>query len=219
MTDFATLNGGRLIKARVTIPYYGLWAADVVLASSDTLATSVTLTIGNLSMVGAVVRMASFAGTRSARIVGGAGGWRTTLPSKQYVSSNAIRLSQVLGDAAAEAGERLNLPIDATIGTMYVREQAPAQRVLRQLAGPVWYVDLAGVTQVQDRPAASVRSSFTVIGWSGALGRFTVATEDYASWLPGASFSSPTVSTPQTVSLVTHTLDNDGTARMEVLAA
>jgi hypothetical protein len=216
---FASVDGGRAItKARVTIPEYGTWAADVSLSDSSQIPIITTLTIGDLSMSAAVIRMASFSGSKSARLIGGFGGWRKTLARGMYASSGGVRLSTVLQDAATELGERIVVADDRSLGTLYVRQEAPGQRLLRNLIGPVWWIDPSGVTQTGPRSGGDITSQFDVIHWSGGKGSFEIATETYADWMPGRTFTAPTVSTRQVVSMVSLDQDNDGKLRLEVLA-
>lgn len=220
MTDFATLNGARIISGSITVPFYGAWSGDVVLAESDAIAIgpkAVTLKLGNLTLVGTAYRTAGFAGSRSARLVAGAGGWMQSVSARQYHSSGGVQASMVLRDAASEVGETVNLASDSSLGTDFVREADRASNVLEQVSAGVWWIDPAGTTQVGPRETVVVGSDFQVVEWSGAKGRFTIATEDYASWLPGASFTSPTVTTAQSVSSVTYAFENDGRFRLDVL--
>jgi hypothetical protein len=219
MTAFASLNGNRLTTVALCMPLYGTWSADVVLAESTMITTAVTLAIGDLSLVGSVYRQANFAGSRSARLIGGAGGWRKGLSRKPYANPAGLRRSMVIGDAAREVGEAVTLDADGTIGTFFVREAAPASRVLRQLAGALWWVDPAGMTHIGPRPTGAISSDFTVIHWSGKTGSFEIATDNYADWMPGKTFTAPTVSGTQTVSLVNLNQDNEGKLRLEVLAS
>lgn len=218
MTDFATLNDNRLTTVKLLVPMYGRWSADVALAESSILTGSATLAVGDLSMAGAIFRQAAFAGSRSARVMGGRGGWGKTLSRKAYRSAAGIRAAMVLSDAAKEVGEAVVLDADGTIGTFYIREAAPAAQVLRQLGGPLWWIDNAGVTHIGVRPGGAITSDFDVIAWSGKTGHFEIATERYADWAPGRTFTAPTVSGTRTVSLVSLEQNNDGKLRLQVLA-
>src|SRR5450432_3624044 len=103
MSDFANLNGARIGDATITIPYYGPWVADVTMSLDAPLPSAgaaCVITIGNLSLVGTVIRQAQFAGSTEARIVGGAGGWRKQVPGQHYQSPGALTLSTVVTDAA-----------------------------------------------------------------------------------------------------------------------
>jgi hypothetical protein len=221
VTAFATLNGARIISGSLTVPYYGTWTADVVLAQADAIATTpmgCTIVLGNLTLVGTAFRTASFSGARSARIVGGAAGWLETVTAQQYHSSGGVQASMVLGDAASAVGERVSLASNSSLGSDFVRAADRASNVLEQVSGGEWWVDSSGTTRVAPRENVVIGSAFVVEDWSGGKGRFTIATEDYASWLPGATFSSPTVSAVQTISSVTYRFENDGRFRLEVLA-
>jgi hypothetical protein len=219
MTTFASLNGNRLTTVALMMPLFGTWTADVVLADSAMITSAIMLVVGDLSLVGSVYRQASFAGSRSARLIGGAGGWRKKIPAKPYSNPSGIRASMVIGDAAREVGETVTLDADGTIGAAYVREAAPASRVLRTLGGSLWWIDPAGMTHIGARPTGAIASEFTVIHWSGKTGQFEIATENYADWMPGKTFTAPTVAGAQTISLVSLNQSNEGKLRLEVLAS
>lgn len=218
--SFAELNGNRIISGTVTIPYYGLWTADVALAAAGPLPLLCTLTIGNLTLQGAVYRSASFTQSRSARLVGGFGGWRKNVPAQAYYNPRGINMSLPLRDAAALVGERVQVANDPIVGTSFVREAAPAERLLRLMAGPEWYVDVNGVTQVGTlRATGRITTPFSPIDWSGGKGRFEIATETYADWLPGRSFTSSNISVAQFVGMTTFQMGNDGVVRLFVLSS
>lgn len=219
MTDFAAFAGERAIAANVAIPAYGAWCADVVLALSSTIPSSAApLTIGDLVMTGTVFRAADFAGSRSARIGGGFGGWGKAVPAQAYRGSN-VRISTVLRDAAALVGERVTVDANDTNLGRFTREAGPASRVLRQVGGPLWWVAMDGTTHVGPRPSGSISSAFDVIAWSGKTGRFTIATETMTDWMPGRTFTAPTVTTPKTIGFLAIEMTNDGKLRVEVLAS
>lgn len=216
--SYATLNSERVTVGSVCIPYYGLWSADVSLAGEVDVTGAVTLVVGNLTLQGFVYRGALFAGTRSLRLVGGAGGWRRDVQRQAYYNPNGVRLSLLLGDAASVVGERVRVPSDRVVGNWWVRETAPASRLVRQLIGETWWVDSAGVLQASDRTDFTpIASEFTTTSRRGGEGAFDIATEDLASWTPGRTFSSPTVTSPQKVNSVTIHMPSDGALRLSVL--
>lgn len=217
MGDFASLGGVRITGGSISIPLFGMWAADLTLATNDALPDAVPLVVGNLTLNGHVYRTAQYGGERRARVVGGAGGWRRTISARHYQLAGGIKLSLVLGDAALEVGEDVNVPTDQVIGSDFVRETAPASRVLRQLAGPTWYIDPAGVTQIAPWPTTVVASDFTVTRQDGGQGVVEVATEDPASWLPGCTFSGPTIDGTYTNKGTRIAFDDGGKLRIEVL--
>lgn len=216
MTALLSLNGERVISAQLTIARKGAAVADILLATSNPIPASTELAIGALKFKGRAVRMAPFAGSRSARFVGGYAGWRKTIKARGYSHDAGVRLSTVLGDAARDAGEKVTIADDRVIGTAYVRERAPAERVLRFLA-PQWWIDPDGVTQIVPRANTLITSAFTVVNWSGGKGRFEIATEAYQDWQPGRRFASPLVTGEQTISTVQLTADNDGKLRLVVM--
>ena len=128
-----------------------------------------------------------------------------------------IKASLVLRDAAAEVGESVNVASDSNLGPKFDRSAGPASRVLRQVAGDAWYIDASGVTQLGTWPTRKVPSAFTVENQDGARGLFTIATEDYAAWLPGATFTAAFISGTYTVNAVSFTFGDDGKLRLEVL--
>ncbi len=212
-----TLNGERVISGSITIPYYGPWVADVILASAVNIAPAVTLVAGDLSLKGTIVRQASFAASRSARIVGGGAGWRKSLPARGYSHIAGVKLSSILSDAARESGEQINVSPDRVVGTHYARDEGKAERVLSLEADGKWWIDAAGVTQISDRITSPIVTPFTVVAWSGGKGLFEIGSESIAPWQPGRTFTSSTVTTAQTVATVTIEVDNEGKLRLHVL--
>lgn len=217
VTYFAA-NGNRVTSGSLTIPYYGAWTADLMLAEPDALSSPVTVTIGPLSLTGAVVRSAPFAGARQARLVAGAGGWRKSLVSRSYQFGAGVKLSTVLGDAATELGEKINLPTDVVLGAAWTRPTQTGGQLLRQLAAQ-WWIDNAGVTQfASSRPSTTVSSAFVVVSDETGLGEYDIATEAPQDWAPGATFSAPTIAGNPMISSVTYRVDNDGLLRVRVLS-
>lgn len=217
---FLSLNSQRVVSAHVSIPYYGLWTGWAMIPQGTNLAAgaAVTLTLGNLTLKGTVYRSGQFAGQVRVFFMGGAGGWQKTVPAQGYALTGGVRLSMVLNDLAAAVGETVQLANDGPLGSTFARESTAAGRILRQIAGALWYVDANGVTQVRpSRPSSTITSGFQIVRFDGDKGEFEVATEDYASWQPGASFSNVVVTTPQTISLTTIDTDNDGKLRFTVL--
>ena len=237
MSDWATLGGQRIVSGSITIPYYGAWVAEIVLSVSTTIpTTSVPLVFGDLTLTGSVFRQFSFTGSRSATVVGGYGGWQKTVASRAYQNSGGILTATILGDLCADCGESLGAASSSSIagqtfGSLYMREAGPAVRTLKQIGGPIWWIDNTGATQVVDRAtlAASgqtsdtthlgaITSQFNTISWSGAKGRFEIASETPSHWMPGRTFSDANVTATQTVAMVVHSIEGSGSARTVVLA-
>lgn len=213
-----SVNGKRAVTATVTLPMFGAWSADIVMADGEILDGAATLVIGDLTLKGTVVRQGSFAGSLSTRIVAGADGWRKELPSKGYSHVVGVKLSTVLGDVASESGESISVASDRSVGTFYTRDKGKARDVLSLLIGETWWIDNDGVTQTGARASTPIVTPFTVSKWDGAHGQFEIATEAISNWTPGRTFATSTVPLPQTISSVTIESDNNGKLRLHVLS-
>lgn len=223
MTFYASLNGDRLVSGSIEIPFYGAWTADVVLSSADNIPSQCTLTLADMTLQGFAYRTAAFSGSRSARLVGGHGGWMKAVGAQSYYNPGGVLLSLVLGDLANAVGEKVQIAGDSAIGNYFVREACTppdkaAIRILKQLAGANWWIDPKGVTQVgATRGGSAITTNFLIEEYSGSRGRFVVATENPADWMPGRVFSNAVVTSPQTISAVRHTFDAEGVLRTEAL--
>jgi len=219
MSGSVTINGSRVISGTLVIPTLGAWHADVVLAETfapPQTPAGLTLAIGDASFVGTLVRTGNYVGSRGVRLVGGAGGWRAELPPRQYQAGGGVPRSLVLGDLAIECGETVSWDADVTLGPFYVRERAYASRTLAAVSHGQWWVNADGSTRVGVRPSTTITSEFATISFSGAKGKIEIATEEIGDWVPGASFSSPTV-TSATIAAVVHTIE-ETRVRTEILS-
>lgn len=220
MSAFASVNGIRIVEGSLTIPSYGAWAADFKLATPDPQQASASVVIGNLTLAGTAIRTAPFVGAREWRGVAGGHGWPNTLQPRAYGNSS-VMLSTVLNDAALELGEKVSVQQDVSLGPGYTRPLGQAgpptgAELLYQL-GVSWWIDANGVTQIGTRSTQAVPPDFQVMNERSGFGLFDIATEDYASWVPGATFTAPTVTGTVTVSSVTFSVTNDGVLRMAAL--
>lgn len=217
MANWSSLNAERTVAGSLYVPAYGAWVADVALALSALLTGPVTLTVGNLTLQGSIVRTGTYAGSRVYRLTGGAGGWRQDLPARAYVRTAGISASMVLSDLASESGETIADAPTTSLGASYVRLAGPASRTLSALASQ-WYVDTDGTTRIGARPSSAITSEFVPTNRNGGAGTIEVATEDPASWLPGRTFTSPLLSTSiLTVAASRFSWRKDGKARVDVV--
>jgi thiol-disulfide isomerase/thioredoxin len=224
MSYFAAVNGLQIVSGRLLIPDTGLWTADLQLAGAVPLSGVATVVIGNLTLVGSVYRSSAYGGQVSARLVGGAGGWRTVIPAQGYGNAGGVKLSTILGDAASACGETISVNADSPVGNAFTRLalfDAVASDVLQYavdggyISG--WYVDPTGTTQTGDWPAETISTPFTVTDQRPDEGVIVVATEDYASWMPGCQFAAPQLSGTYTSAGVHYVWTPDGQFRFEVL--
>ncbi len=216
MPEFATLNGSRIVGGSICLPYYGTWVADISLASADPISSDCKIVFGNLNLSGSIIRSAGFSGTRTVRLVGGKGGLRKPVNEQAYYSSNGVKISTVLRDVCGIVGEQITIYQDRTVGSIFVREKTDsAERILRQILGDAWWVDELGVIQTKPRASTQVKTDFTISSYSGGKGKFDIATEDPASWVPGRTFKNFNLDTLQTISTVNISLGEK--SRLEIL--
>lgn len=213
------LAGLRATSMQITIPRRGAWVADVVLAGgalAPSAAFAAEIVFGDLRLVGTVRRQGEFGGSVQARVVAGANGWRTKIKAVGYDNPVGLLKSAILGDAARDCGERISVEHDANVGTSWARRYGVAERTLRYLSGGEWWIDPAGTTQVRARAGGRVASKYTATQRIAGSGRFEIATENFADWLPGRTFSSPVVPEEQIVNAVV-LRSTDGAARVSVM--
>jgi hypothetical protein len=223
---FSSFQGLQIVSGELSIPLIGTWTADLQLAGAGTVSGTGPLVIGNLTLTGTVFRADSYGGQTHARIVGGNGGWRTQIKSQGYGSPSGVMMSMILGDAASACGETVNVSNDVGIGNGYARasfDSSVAGDVLWHMIdlgfATSWYVDPNGVTQIAAWPSTTVTTPFTVTDQRADKGRITIATEDYASWLPGCSFSNPLLNGTFTSAGVEYVWTPDGKFRFKVLTS
>lgn len=204
MSLFASLNGHPLQQGTLSIPFYGAWVADVNVASGgENLSGRVTLVLAGLTLKGYIFRGGDFTGSTIYRVCGGSG-WQIEVTPYPYISRFGLKLSIILKDVASKIGETVNVQTDRTIGTFYLRQRAPASRVLQQLS-PHYWIDPAGVTQVGERSSPTITSSFSVLpGTNLGLGKIVVGTEAVEDWVPGSLFSGATLPQQRKISGVLH---------------
>lgn len=217
MTNYATYAGLRITHGVISIPYVGLWAADVKLADSTVAPATGTIVLGSLTLVGALGRSGALGGTRGIGVNGGAGGWRRTVPALPYSNPAGVRLANVLEDVAREVGETMaGVTASDTVGLHYARREGVASMVLRDLC-PLWYVRPDGVTTVAARSTAAISTPFQIESRDGANGKVTVSTERPDDWMPGRTFAGPTMPDVQSIAHTFITCDEGGKLRVEVL--
>ena len=183
--SLATLDGTVVSRARVQVPAWGCWWADVDLADAVELSGSVTLTLADVALVGTVVSGGAFEGRAGYRIVGGAGGWGAEIAAKGYRDDAGVKLATVAGDAAAVVGETLAGVPTTRLGTGYARTVGPASRVMHDVAPRAWYVDFAGVTQFGVRAESEYTGAAARTRVDRAVGVVELATDQIATLVPG----------------------------------
>lgn len=207
MSLFAELNGNRIVTGVLVFPFLGIPYADVLLDKVADATGPQTLTVGPLAMKCVAITVGAFTGSTRVRVVGGTAGWRKSIPPKSYQHDLGVRKSTVIGDAARECGETVVVDTDGPVGQAFVRQLAPAARVLEQVGDP-WWVRSDGITEVGIRSSDEIKSHFDVVSAQLSIGQLFIATDDLQDWVPGRRFQTPTIST-RTLSTVVHHLEKD----------
>ena len=180
-----TLGGAVVQRARVQVPAWGLWWAEVEVQSAAALTGAVVLELGAVTWRGTVTSGGAADGRASYRIVGGAGGWGREVGAQSYASDAGVKLASVVSAVAAEAGETIADVPTARVGPHYVRTRGPASRVLSSLAPRAWYVDRDGVTRLGQRPSVPYAGAGVVTDRRPSVSALDVDTDDLTPLAPG----------------------------------
>lgn len=186
----ATLANAKVLAALLHFPEVGVWSAELELADPVTLVGAVSLVVEDLTLACTVVRGGPVEGSASYLVTGGAGGWSGLPPGKPllarpYRNDAGVKLSTVLADAAKEAGERISLATDRSIGATFARQAGAGWNTLARLC-PSWWMDPAGVTQVGPRAATPITAKSRLLGWKRKAGLRILAADTLAPFVPGA---------------------------------
>lgn len=233
---YLAVNGRRATMVNLLFPLYGAPICDVTVADATPLPTDApfVVSVANLNVKMSVATTASgtkaqrpFAGSLMARLVGGAGTWQTPVTVGPYSNPSGVLMSTILRDVTMATGttaslrESVKLSEDRSVGPFFVPGAAtPAARILSLLAGRLWWIDVNGTTQIAPtRPTTQVKGPATVSAYPGDTRILSVATENWAEWLPGAQYSGATV--PERVTVLATRIHSgaDGTARLEAMVS
>lgn len=185
----ATLNSNTVTDARVDIPKWGVWYAEVTLDREVTITGAVTLVIADLALKGTVMSGGPEKGRSRYRIAGGKGGWGKTLKENAYANDAGVKTSTLLIDVASAAGEDLDTStLDRAIaGSHTARPRGRASQVLHRNAPQNWYVGEDGVTRIGSRAVKDYNGTAArVQPASKAYGSVVLAADSIATLVPGA---------------------------------
>jgi hypothetical protein len=155
---YLTANGHEITRIDLHVPNSGAWWAEVDFADESPKATGrCDLRVGSVQLVGTFDAGASglFAGTRRARVIGGAGGWQTMIPARAYHNDAGVPRLSIVQDAAASVGEQVGFfePV-GRLAVDYVRPAGSAAETIKYAAGATpWWVGFDGLTHVGSRPS------------------------------------------------------------------
>lgn len=181
-----TLSSKRIIDAVVDIPEFGRWFADVTIDEPVQLSGRVELKIADVTLSCTVMSGGPYQGRGRFHLVGGAGGWGSTVPAKSYANDAGVKHATILGDAASEAGETIEtISPSLRAGPHYTRPKDAASLVLEQLAPGAWYIDATGVTRLGKRAPSAPRGAVTKTSVDLARGTMTIAADEIGWIVPG----------------------------------
>ena len=218
---FASLSGLPIVRMALVLPFSGIWHADIMLDRAIDITGPQALTLSDFVGVCAIVRAVDFTGARSMRVVGGTGGWRTSVPPMQYATPTGVPVAMVCSDAAALVQELppvIGATVAPTVGPSFLRQGGAASLVLSSLFADGWWMNPAGVVQVTPRVPTPITAPFDLLQIHGPSGIYQVASQHdlLSPWVPGATFIGPTMTSPAVVNRVTHVLEG-GHLRTEVM--
>lgn len=193
----STLGTARVHDLDLEWPTFGSPEATAVLdvGTPPAVGTRTTLTVGDLTLPGLVIRSGLDAPDRPrVTLLGGAGWDRLVGSPLSYQSDAGVRLSTVLAALSDATGEPLEPPGDATIGNYYellaahdgdpVRYRDALDELARAGALAPWRVDPDGVTSFGPRVGVEVTARATVLV-RGADGYQTLGIDAPKAFLPG----------------------------------
>jgi hypothetical protein len=189
-----TLNGIPVTSAKVFIPAWGVWWADVEVSEPDALTGAATLVIEDQTFVGTITSGGAIYGRGRYRVAGGAGRWGEEVPAKSYNNDAGVKASLVIQDAASAIGETVESPPADRLGTHYARAGAPASDALHLAAPDAWYVDRDGVTRFGVRASYEYAGDGTVRLIDSSQGTVEIASDAIADILPGVTAGGVTAS-------------------------
>jgi len=183
----AANDGANVRRARVQIPAWGRWWADVDVQSALVLerGDAVTLTIDDITLVGTVVDGGAAFGRAAYRVVAGTGGWSTAVPATAYRDDVGVAVASIVRDVATLVGETVGTLPTTRLATHYARSAGPASRVLHDVAPRGWYVDFAGVTQIGARETTVYAGRAARVAVMPGVAYVDLATDVLADIVPG----------------------------------
>jgi len=178
-------------RARVTVPAWGRWWADVDCSEESGLdaGDDVTLTLGGVGMVGAVVHGGDAYGRSAYRIVGGPG-WSDAVSEEGYQDDAGVQYSTVIQDVATAVGETVSSLPSTRGGQHFVRRAGAAVNVLQSLVPRDWYVGLDGTTVIGLRADSTYTGTDTRTMRKVSDRIIEVETSDLTPFVPGVDVDS-----------------------------
>lgn len=196
----SALGTQKVSRLQLSIGRTGSWRAETWCDEGAAPTGALPLTVADLTFKGTAARTGTDAPDLPHVVhVGGIGWERATVPLS-YQLDGGVRLSTILRDLSARAGEPIELPAnDVVIGKHWAivaaREGDPLRLrdALTALARgryvQPWRVDLDGVTRFGERAGGTVdAAAANVLERDSAAGCAIVGADAFAGLLPGATF-------------------------------
>jgi hypothetical protein len=164
----------RVSSLRILHPWRGVWLADLDIdpETVDGAPTSgrVTISMGTATLSGTIDPRGSgsFGSINRRRVLGGGAGWDQPTPRQHYHSDGVLRDVDIYATTAQSVGETVNVPKPSPLAVDFYRVVGPARQVFDGPPAVDWYVDITGITQVGQRPAAAADPTLTLIRWDPA---------------------------------------------------
>lgn len=201
-----TLNGARVLTAKVYVPWNGAWVADVSvdlepgqpMPSGRCVLTLLETVLQGTATTDATGREGQ---TVKVRVVGGAG-WTKLVPEQHHTLPGGVMLSTVLLALAAETGEPVTVLADEVVGKHYTRRGGIASQALE---GRSWWVDFAGMTNVGPRPPAAPPAGLEVLSFDPTTQTVTAGVDAISQ--PGFPVVTVQESAPLTVRAIEYDID------------
>lgn len=182
-----SLNGARAASARVMVPEVGIWAAEVDFDERQELAGAAVLVVGGTTLVGTIDpdESGSYLTRSRVRVIGGKLGWRRRIAARHYHNDAGVKVSTIAIGVAAEVGETVAGADERRVGVDFVRTEGPARHVIDRLF-PGWWVDFAGVTQLQTREQSELTGAVEILEFNPSKRVATLNVDDLAGVRVGA---------------------------------
>jgi hypothetical protein len=199
----STLGTRRIQEVELHWPEYGAALARVTTEAGSVPVGPATLTIGDLSLVGAVLpdRAGEDAPASWSGVWKSGAAWDTVLPVKPpHQSDDGVRLKTVIAALVLECGSpAIVAPADRALGAHWCRPKRDAAglpwtgadelaALARARALLPWWVTAAGVTRFDARPAGTITAASRVSGRSLTRGVRTIGVDSPVAFAPGLTF-------------------------------
>jgi len=176
-----------ITSARVQIPAWGRWWADVDVQSAIEIArgASVVVAFAGEEMHAAVVAGGAANGRAAYRVVAGTGGWSRAIDARAYRNAAGVAVATVIADVAAIVGESVADVPATRVGEHYAVTAGAASRALNELAPRAWYVGHDRVTRFGARASAVYDGTATRLDPRPIDDVIELATDDVTGLVPG----------------------------------